>query len=179
MNYIFHKNNEQWNGSSRFIPLLRFLIPITLLLLAALFSPFFSALTIESGVGDYCLPLKNGEEFSIKYTHSVNRSPVIDTIERTDNTLTIRSSLYQTYGAGIPVLSDNVGDVYTETEDGYLLSGIDAVYPEISVITGTYSDHRLIYRNQELALKDSFGEKTPITLSIRRVSLIQLILYRL
>ena len=124
------------------------------------------------------LPLKNGQEFSIKYNHSVNRSPVIDTIERTGDTLTIRRSLYQTYGAGIPVLSDMVGDTYTETDEGFLLSGIDSEHESINLITGTYADHHLIYKDAEYQLKKTFGEKTLITFSAQKVSTLQLLIYR-
>ena len=170
------QKKRQWNGRVP-APLLRFVA--LLALLAAIFCilPVFPALCIESAGGRLCLSLRDGEMFSIKYTHSVNHSPVVDNIERTGGTLTVRSSLYQTYGAGIPVLSDEVGDTYTETGDGFLLSGIDAEHEEIALITGTFADHRILYREQELVLKDYFGEQTLIRLSAGHASALQLLLY--
>ncbi|MGI6029576.1 MAG: DUF1850 domain-containing protein [Candidatus Heteroscillospira sp.] len=158
--------------------MLRFAVCGILLLSLAVFCPVWPALTVESPGAAIVLPLKNGEEFSIKYTHSVNRSPVIDTIERTGSTLTVRSSLFLTYGAGIPVLSDQVGDTYTETEDGFLLSGIDSEHEKIDLITGTYADHRLIYGKNEFILKQYFGEKTHICFEAGRASAFELLRYR-
>ena len=173
MNIKKHNGTGLWPA-----PLLRF----TGILLAALIVisllPFWPALSILSENERLFLPLKNGQEFSIKYNHSVNRSPVIDTIERTGDTLTIRRSLYQTYGAGIPVLSDMVGDTYTETDEGFLLSGIDSEHESINLITGTYADHHLIYKDAEYQLKKTFGEKTLITFSAQKVSTLQLLIYR-
>ena len=173
------KMKKQWNGSARPAPLLRFIAGVLLLLLVAALSPVWPALEISGPEQSFYLPLKDGENFSIKYTHSVNRSPVIDTIERTGSQLTVRTSLFLTYGAGIPVLSDGVGDTYTETEDGFLLSGIDSAHDTIDLITGTYADHRLIYRQHEFVLKETFGEKTHICFRACRVSLPKLLLYRL
>lgn len=172
-------SKKQWSGQILPVPLLRFIALFLLAVFAAALCPVWSALEIAGPDQSVYLPLKDGECFSIKYTHSVNRSPVIDTIERTGSTLTVRTSLFQTYGAGIPVLSDEVGDTYTETEEGFLLSGIDARHEKIDLITGTYADHRLIYRQHEFVLKETFGEKTHICFEICRVSLPKLLLYRL
>ena len=129
MNIKKHNGTGLWPA-----PLLRFTGIILAVLAIFSLLPIFPALSILSEENSIYLPLDNGQEFSIKYNHSVNRSPVIDTIERTGETLTIRRSLYQTYGAGIPVLSDMVGDTYTETEEGFLLSGIDSEHNSINLI---------------------------------------------
>ena len=178
---MFGKNSVKTSNGTGFAPapLLRFIAGALVLALCAAALPVIPALTITSQKGCYVLPLKDGEDFSIQYTHSVNRSPVIDTIQRTGDTLTVRTSLFLTYGAGIPVLSDQVGSTYTETEEGFLLSGIDSEHESISLITGTYADHRLLYRQHEFVLKQTFGEKTLITLQADRVSLGRLLLYRL
>jgi len=159
-------------------PLLRFCAIILFVLIIASLLPVFPALQVKSENDVLLLPLKNGEEFSIRYNHSVNRSPVIDTIERTGETLTIRRSLFKTYGAGIPVLSDEVGNTYTETEEGFLLSGIDSEHESINLITGTYADHYLIYGEQEFQLKKTFGEKTLVEFTAGKSSLLKLFIYR-
>lgn len=173
MNIKNHNGTGLWPA-----PLLRFtaIVLAALVIVSAL--PVWPALSIKSENERLFLPLKDGQEFSIKYNHSVNRSPVIDTIERTGDTLTIRRSLYQTYGAGIPVLSDMVGDTYTETDEGFLLSGIDSEHESINLITGTYADHHLIYKDTEYQLKKTFGEKTLITFSAQKASTLQLLIYR-
>lgn len=111
----------------------------------------------------------------MRYNHSVNRSPVIDTIESTGHgVLTVRTSLFQTYGAGIPSLIDGVGTETIRTDEGLLLIGIDAPHDTISLITGTYADHHILYRGREIQLKAIVGEKQRIEMSASRSSLIAL-----
>jgi len=168
------QRNARWSGFFRLAPLL-----LIAALLALALLPTVPALRIESAAVRRVLPLAEGQRFSIQYLHSVNRSPVIDTIERTGETLTVRSSLFRTYGAGIPILDDGVGRAYTETAEGFLLTGIDAPHEEIALITGTYADHRLLYGNDEFILKRTFGEQTLLRLTAGRCSLLELLRYRL
>ncbi|MDD4772240.1 MAG: DUF1850 domain-containing protein [Eubacteriales bacterium] len=135
---------------------------------------------IHNGVTVLSINLPDGESFILRYTHSVNRSPVDDTIERAGCKLIVRSSLFQTFGAGIPVADDIVngkstGTSLTKTEKGLLLDGIDTVYPEIGLITGTYSDHRIITDGEEYILKEFTGEKQLIKIRIKRISLFNMI----
>lgn len=146
-----------------------------------LFIPLTPQLSIiHNGVTVLCLDIPNGESFILRYTHSVNRSAVYDTIERADGKLIIRSSLFQAFGAGIPIADDivngkSIGTSLTKTERGLLLDGIDTVYPQINLMTGTYSDHRIITDDKEFILKDIVGEKQLIKIKITRVSLFYLI----
>ncbi len=138
-------------------------------------------LMIHDGVAVLFINIKDSERFVIRYTHSVNRSEVDDTIERSGSNLIVRSSLFQTFGAGIPIADDTVngklaGASLTKTENGLLLNGIDTVYDEINLLTGTYSNHRLITAGKEYVLKDIVGEQERIKLKIDRISLLQLIL---
>ena len=151
--------------------------PMLLIIAAvlALLAPVVPVLHVTGESRELNLPLAEGEEVSIKYTHAVNHSPVIDTIERTGDILTVRRSLFLTYGAGIPILGDEVGDTYEETEDGFLLSGIDAGHEEIALLTGAYADHRLLWRSRELVLKEYFGEQALIRLRAGSSSLLGLI----
>lgn len=124
------------------------------------------------------LPLRRGEQFSIRYIHSVNRSPVIDTIEWGGGTvLIVRSTLFQAYGAGIPDHEDGVGTSFSVTDEGMLLSGIDAPHEMIALFTGTIADHYILYRGKEIQLKAIVGEKQPIRLQMEQVSLHTFIKY--
>lgn len=135
----------------------------------------FPALKVtHQGKACLVLPLEKNETFAVRYNHSVNRSPVIDSIEWTgDGMLTVRTSLYQTYGAGIPSLVDGVGTGVITTDDGFLLVGIDTPHEYISLLTGTYADHHLLYRGKEISLKSIVGEKQLIVLTAGRASLFE------
>ena len=69
-------------------------------------------------------PIMRDEKFTIKYTHSVNKSPVEDSIKWNGNKLIIYESLYQSYGAEIPNEPEN-GQTFIWTEKGLLLSNIN------------------------------------------------------
>lgn len=159
-------------GSKRswLVPLLSLCLLLLLFLL-----PIWPSLTITKKAGALllALPIRREEQFSIRYIHSVNRSPVIDTIEWQGGTaLVVRTSLFQTYGAGIPGDADGVGTHFSITEQGMLLSGIDAPHEIITLFTGTIADHYILYRGKEIQLKAIAGEKQPILLQARRVSLL-------
>ncbi len=136
-------------------------------------------LILHNGAAVLFIRLPESERFIIRYNHSVNRSEVDDTIERSGNDLIVRSSLYQTFGAGIPVADDMIdgrsaGTSLKKTENGLLLEGIDTVYKEINLLTGTYADHRIITEDTQYVLKDIVGEKELIKIKPGYVSLLRL-----
>jgi len=148
---------------------------------AVLFIPSQNRLCVMRG-GQllFAETIEEGGYFSIRYNHSVNRSPVVDTIEYTPDgelPLTVRTSLYQTFGAGIPIAED--GGTLKATEDGLLLSGIDRTYKQIDLMTGTYADHYLITESGEHQLKAIAGEQKHITISVGKLSLFSLIMFNL
>ena len=136
--------------------------------------------TDENGIVSV-LALQEGEQFKISFMHSVNRSPVVDTIERTGSKLTIRSSLYQSFGAGMPASADEVGAnaSFTTTDDGILIDGIDLTKEEIHKFTGTFADHHLLYRGNEIRLKELVGEQADLCFKLRYFSFLQLCYYKI
>ena len=136
-------------------------------------------LIIHNGAAVLFIKLPESGRFVIRYSHSVNRSEVDDTVERSGVDLIVRSSLYQTFGAGIPVADDMVngrraGTSLTKTDNGLLLEGIDTVYKEINLLTGTYSNHRIITEDKQYVLKDIVGEKQLIKIKPEYVSMLRL-----
>lgn len=141
-------------------------------------------LIIHDGVAVLFMNISDSETFVIRYNHSVNRSEVDDTIERSGSNLIVRSSLYQTFGAGIPIGDDiingkSAGTSITVTEKGLLLDGIDTTYKEINLLTGTYSNHRIITDGRQYILKDIVGEKELIKIKIKHISLLRLIIAKI
>ena len=178
MKRLFVQSNARNDAGGKRKPL----VPLLFISFAAVtalifFFPAFPALRVtHQGNACLVLPLNKNEQFAVRYNHSVNRSPVIDTIESTgDGILTVRTSLFQTYGAGIPSLVDGVGTETVSTDDGLLLIGIDAPHDAISLITGTYADHHILYRGSEIQLKAIVGEKQLIVLTAAPASLFELI----
>lgn len=154
-------------GNKRF-----WFVPLVLFAWVFFVLPLRPVLVLESGNTTRVYPLGEGETFAIRYIHSVNKSPVVDTIAREQDQLVVKSSLFQAYGAGIPSDADQIGDLARLTEDGFLMEGIDAAHDEIALITGTISDHHLLLGDgREIRLKDAFGERQPVTLRAAKLPL--------
>ncbi len=131
-------------------------------------------LVVDDGKILLSLPIKPEERFYITYMHSVNRTPVTDTIEYTGSELVVRESLFQSYGAGISV-GDDIGQKIVFTENGLLMTGIDIPYDHIDLMTGTYADHRLVFRGKEYVLKDYAGEQKHVTIYVRKMTVFGLL----
>lgn len=155
-----------------FAPLL--LVFIGFIIFAALcYAPLFPRLTITNLRSQALLaavPLRQGETFYIRFTHSLNLSDVTDELQWTGGRLLCRSTLYATFGAGIPDLTDGIGEKFTQTEEGYLLSGIDKPEDHIDIMLQTVPRHRLLYRNREADLLKAYGSGTLIRLEVKRLS---------
>ena len=163
------------SGRSRAVPLLWILPLLVAVFFAA--APVVRCLVAADVTGKgqgprifrtLALPVEEGETVSLRFTHSLNLSDVTDNIEATGGRLVCRSTLFHTYGAGIPDLPDGIGTALTKTGEGYLLTGVDKAETEIRVLLQPLPDHRLLYRGAEIPLVPRFGAGT--VLSLRRFS---------
>ena len=126
-----------------------------LFLLIFLFLPLFPRLTVRDCRSDallLSLPLTKGEEFSIRYTHSVNLSPVTDTVLFDGQEFILQRTLFTAYGWGMPVLADGIGTSFENTPDGFLISGIDRHQENIPILLQEVPDHHVLYRSREISL---------------------------
>ncbi len=163
-------------------------VPLFLLLILLLgfvllgFVPIKHAIVIENyRTGELLrvLPLGKGESFAIRYKHSVNLSHVTDTLEWTGDRLMLRTSLFTSFGAGIPVPADGIGTDITNTEDGFLLSGIDTPQKDnaLLIMLQTVPEHCILYRDQEVSLLAMAGSGALLRLCVKPVSIYALIFY--
>lgn len=158
-------------GRSRLLPL------AACIAAAAMLLPAFVRLTVREYYSDkllLCLPIEAGEEFGLRFTHSLNLSDVTDTLEWTGEELILRSSLFTAFGAGMPVLADGIGSSMVNTPEGFLLSGIDTpqVGNQVPVMLQDVPDHRLLYRGEEIRLME-IAQEPFIKLSVERLPLWQ------
>jgi hypothetical protein len=118
----------------------------------------------------FSLPVKNEEIVDIKFTHSVNLSPVIDRYRFNGKYLVLESTIFKTYGAGIPILDDGLGKGFKHTEDGFEIFGIDVPREKIPIMLQTVPNHSIFYRKSELHLLDFAKSGTVIEISIGNLS---------
>ena len=140
------------------------------LLLARIFPARLVVSNERTGAVFSALPMRRGETFQLRYTHSVNLSDVTDTIEWTGEQLVCRSTLFTAFGAGIPVLADGIGTDFIQTDEGFVITGINKPETRILVMLQTVPNHRLLWRGQELALMRQYGSGTLLRLvSLREI----------
>ena len=169
---------KPWNlqvrqGGRRLVPLL-IALGLLLALGVLLWAPLFPGLILEDGrTGEPLLlfPMKKGDAFSIRYTHSVNLSPVTDTLYFTGDALVLESTLFSAYGWGMPVLADGIGDSFENTPEGFYISGIHKVQSQIPILLQQVPDHRLLLNGREIRLLDVLEPGTFIRLLPGRFSL--------
>lgn len=165
-----YQHNEGSAGK-RLAPLLCAAVVAVLLALSLL--PVCTRLTVSdarTGRPLLCLPIEPGEAFYLRYTHSVNLTDVTDGMEWTGETLMVRSSLFKSYGVGMPVLADGIGTDFQNTPDGFLITGIDRQERRILLLTQETPNNRLLYRGREINLFERYGEGALLSIEVRGVS---------
>ncbi|ELY54051.1 DUF1850 domain-containing protein [Natronolimnohabitans innermongolicus] len=83
------------------------------------------------------VPVEQGQEVTLAYTHSVERTPVEDVYVVDGDELRADRSVFRSFGAGLPV------DDIERTDDGYVADG-DGSYDELSVSPGDIAGHELV-----------------------------------
>lgn len=116
----------------------------------------------ETGAVYARYPLRDGEEFSIEFIHSVNKSPVCDYYTVKDGKIYVTRTHYYAFGAGVQTYVEE-GQTLSYTEDGGMtVSGFDREIPELRYIVGTVSDHVLTVGEKSVSLRRLCGKNTHV-----------------
>lgn len=114
--------------------------------------------------------IKRDGYFSVKFIHSVNKSPVIDYYNfDEDNNIYVYKTVYYGFGAGVQT-ELNEGESFTYGENGEMIvSSIDKKIDELTYYVGTISDHELeIDDNKKIiSLRDLCGKNRHIRFLIK------------
>ncbi|HWQ60780.1 MAG TPA: DUF1850 domain-containing protein [Negativicutes bacterium] len=114
--------------------------------------------------------VREGQEFSIAFTHSVNKRPVRDYIRVAgDHFLVVRSE-YDAFGAGMPETSQGEMTVRLTPEGKLVLDNINRQLPEFTVFVGTVANHILHAAGREIPLADLAPPGSPLNLKITKAS---------
>ena len=114
-------------------------------------------------------PLKNGDYFYIKFTHSVNMSPVIDYYKFNDkNEIFVYKTIYYNYGAGVETELENDETISYGTDGSMIIENINKkIDPLVYYLSDIY-DHKLsINDNDEISLWDVCGKNILINIVIK------------
>ncbi len=97
-----------------------------------------STLVVADDEGDRLLevPVEQGAEITISYTHSAQKTPVEDVYVVDGSQLRADRSVFHSFGAGLPT------DV-ERTDEGYLVEGTGS-YDELHLAPGEVAGHELV-----------------------------------
>ncbi len=113
-------------------------------------------------------PVNEGDEFSITFVHSVNKTPVTDVYEYRDGSIFVIRTIYYSFGAGVQT-EVGEGQTLEYAEDGSMIvSGFDKQMDSLSYIVGTVSDHMLEIGNESVSLRELCGRNATVKFIIGR-----------
>ncbi|WP_170977304.1 DUF1850 domain-containing protein [Halorussus salinisoli] len=94
---------------------------------------------VETGERLLAVPVSEGTTVALNYTHSVEKTPVLDVYEVNGTRLEMVRMEFRSYGAGLPSRADvNV------TDDGTFVFDPEGSYEQLYVKPGTIAGHELI-----------------------------------
>lgn len=121
--------------------------------------------------------VENGSGFQIHYTHSVEKSLVVEKYKVAENTLKLVETEFKSYGAGLPSTTE---DKFEITEDGFRIYDINGNYPSVIYRTGAEgADHRILINNKEDRFLDFSKERAGVEFSIGNMNLLKFIYLKL
>jgi len=140
---------------------------------AVLFMPLISCLCISSRKKPsdrvYSRSALNG--FIISYTHSVNKGRVHDYYRCRQDILVVEKTVFVSYGAGIPEPEETAGAVFSVTDSGYEISGLNRSMKRLVMAVGVIAEHSIAIGTGEIFLKTLFAPQTSLVFEIKKVSL--------
>ncbi len=120
----------------------------------------------------FAWPIRAGEEFELTFTHSLNLSPITDVIEWTGSDLSVVKSVFEAFGAGVPVPADGIGTDIIHTGEHYELVGIDQHMQSLTILVQTVPNHQIAFRGRKASLLSLAGAGKSVTIAVKRVPLI-------
>ncbi len=108
-----------------------------------------------------------GDEFSVEFIHSVNKSPVKDVFVIRDGKIFADRTVYSAFGAGVQTEIEEGQTLEYDENGNMIVSGFDIEFPRVKYIVGTVSDHVLSIRGESISLRDVCGKNAHIYFELR------------
>lgn len=120
------------------------------------------------------IPLAQGQEFSLEYVHSVQKSPVQEHfVVVPGNHIKLVSTTYQSLGVGLPFLPSE--GKLVNNQGTFELTGLNRVFREVRLAVMPVTYQGLIYNDRRYQFSNYFPSGTLIEISVQSYSPGQLI----
>ena len=123
----------------------------------------------ESGQKIASFPINQDSHFYIKFTHSVNLSPVIDYYKfKKHNEIYVYKTIYYNYGAGVETELENDETISFGDDGSMIIDNINKkIEPLVYYLSNIY-DHKLCIDGQdEISLWELCGKNILINIKIK------------
>ena len=108
----------------------------------------------------------DGDEFSIGFIHSVNKSPLTDYYEFRGHEIYVVKTVYYGFGAGVQTELEEGQHLEYGDDGSMIITGFDRKIPDLIYIVGTISDHTMVLNNGEaISLRDLCGRGSMVRFS--------------
>ncbi len=132
----------------------------------ALFASAETTLVVaDADSGEHLLevPVNDGDEVVLSYTHSVEKTPVQDVYVVNGTDLQMDKMVFHSYGAGLPAT-----EPVEQTDDGFVVQANES-YEKLPVVPGSIADHTLIVGDEQYDLVELSEGSIIISLTDRSI----------
>lgn len=112
-------------------------------------------------------PVEEGDEFSVTFRHSVNKSNVTEIYEVRSGGIVLTGCVYYDFGAGVAEVLDPGWELTIGENGEMILSGIEMPMNDLTYIVGTVYDHIMTLHGEEIILNDLCGRNSKVHFSIQ------------
>lgn len=107
-------------------------------------------------------PAREGDEFSVEFIHSVNKSPVRDYYQCRKDGIWNTRCVYYGFGAGVEEILLE-GETLSYGDDGEMIvSNIEHRLDPMILVVGTISDHTFRMGEETVSLRDLCGRSSKV-----------------
>lgn len=145
---------------------------IIIFFILGLFLPIHRLMIIDQKNGKIIksFPVKNGEKFTVCFTHSVERTPWYEIyyIEN-NNEIFLKETIFFSYGAGLPATTEYK---FSLGKEGMNITNYNQkIEPLIYRVGAVIADHRLMIKNKEIHLNEITKPFNPVLIQAKKMSI--------
>ncbi|MDO5564780.1 MAG: DUF1850 domain-containing protein [Eubacteriales bacterium] len=105
--------------------------------------------------------------FSIKFIHSVHKTPLEDYYKVLDKKIYVYKTTYYDFGAGVQSELNDGEKFYIGSNSELIVDNINTEIQNLIYVVGTWSDHILSIDDKEFSLRDICGKNTHVRFLIQ------------
>ena len=111
--------------------------------------------------------VEDGDEFSVEFIHSVNKSPVKDVYVIRNGKIFVDRTIYSTFGAGVQTEIGEGQTLEYDEQGNMIVSGFNMEFPKVECIVGTVYDHVLEIGGESISLTELCGKNAFVYFELR------------